>query len=831
MEPCAMRARAKRLLCKCLALFLISAATAVVASAGQEPEMSNVTPQVGSPEQAPKVESSSVPARQYDLYRDNWTETNWSFNSLGKNFLFDQEQIWTSPAKLGLVDTEWLVPMAGLTAGLIVTDRDFSGHLSHNPQTLRHYNTLSNAGLAGMLGAAGGMALWSVHSHNSHWRETGLLASEAALNSLVAVEAMKYTFGRDRPLQGSGAGHFFNGGQSFPSEHAAAAWSVAGVIAHEYPGPLPRLLAYGLASFISYSRVRSGQHFSSDVFVGGMLGNFVAQSVYANHHDPELGGSNWNSVKDIVRLEANVAPSSYGTPFVPLDSWVYASFDRLAALGFVDTEIAGIRPWTRTECARLTQDAVDALAGRETENTGAGSIILALQREFAADLEILGGGSNRRLQLESTYTRFTGIDGQPLNDSDHFGQTLINDFGRPYGEGFSNSTGFSGYATAGRFALYVRGEYQHAPAIPAYSLPVRQVIANVDANPLQPAQSIAATNQYQLLDTYVSANFSAWDISFGKQSLWWGPDQGGAMLISDNAAPMYMGRISRVTPFQLPWLFRFLGPVKTDFFFGKLSGHEFPADPLIHGEKISFKPTPNLEFGFSRTVVMGGVGRPFTLGALFNSYVSFTSSQNYGASDNPGKRTGGFDFSYRVPLLRNWLTIYSDSMSHDDPSPLAAPRRAAINPGLYFPRIPYVPKLELRVESVLTDSPTSVNHGGQYNYFDTFYHDLYTNDKNIIGSWIGREGQGYQAWSKYSFSARNVLQFGYRHARVSPDFIPGGGTVNDASAEFDFLIHHSLGISSRVQCEKWNYPILATFPQTNVTVSIQVTHWPRESVN
>jgi len=44
-----------------------------------------------------------------------------------------------------------------------------------------------------------------------------------------------------------------------------------------------------------------------------------------------------------------------------------------------------------------------------------------------------------------------------------------------------------------------------------------------------------------------------------------------------------------------------MGPVKLDFFFGKLSGNEFPPRPLIHGEKISFKPTRNLEFGFSRT--------------------------------------------------------------------------------------------------------------------------------------------------------------------------------------------------------------------------------------
>src|SRR5207244_9152347 len=62
-----------------------------------------------------------------------------------------------------------------------------------------------------------------------------------------------------------------------PSEHAAAAWSVAGVIAHEYPGPLTKFLAYGLASAVSYSRVCSRQHFPSDALIGSVLGDLVAQ--------------------------------------------------------------------------------------------------------------------------------------------------------------------------------------------------------------------------------------------------------------------------------------------------------------------------------------------------------------------------------------------------------------------------------------------------------------------------------------------------------------------------------------------------------------------------
>src|SRR5229473_2356700 len=207
------------------------------------------------------------------------------FEELGKRFLEDQKQIWTSPARLRFSDTDWLVPLSGITAGLFVTDRDFSKHLSQNPTTISHYKTLSNAGVAALVGGAGGMWLLGHASHNKHWSETGFLAGEATLNSLVAVESLKYSLRRERPYQGNGGGAFFqSGGTSFPSEHAAAAWSVAGVIAHEYPGPLTKLMAYGLASAVSFSRVRTNKHFPSDVFIGGMIGDLVAQHIFSEHH-------------------------------------------------------------------------------------------------------------------------------------------------------------------------------------------------------------------------------------------------------------------------------------------------------------------------------------------------------------------------------------------------------------------------------------------------------------------------------------------------------------------------------------------------------------------
>jgi hypothetical protein len=144
-----------------------------------------------------------------------------------------------------------------------------------------------------------------------------------------------------------------------------------------------------------------------------------------------------------------------------------------------------------------------------------------------------------------------------------------------------------------------------------------------------------------------------------------------------------------------------------------------------------------------------------------------------------------------------------------------------------MPRLPGFPKLDLRVEAVDTDPPTPRSTGGKYIYWDGFYHDLYTNKKNIIGSWIGREGVGFQAWSTYWFGPRNTLQFGYRHAMVPSDFIPGGESVNDGSIKLDWWVRRDLSVSTFVQYEKWKAPLLAPSPQSNWTSSIEISFQPQ----
>jgi hypothetical protein len=163
----------------------------------QAQEQSDSAEKQGTLRPQQKEKDTKQPERaNSDADLDPGTISHSGIKGLGEDFLYDQKAIWTSPAKLRFSDAEWLVPASGLAAGLFVTDSEFSTHLSNAPKTIQHYKTLSNAGIGALVGGAGGMWLLGHVKHNAHWSETGFLAGEAALNSLVLVEGMKYSLGR-----------------------------------------------------------------------------------------------------------------------------------------------------------------------------------------------------------------------------------------------------------------------------------------------------------------------------------------------------------------------------------------------------------------------------------------------------------------------------------------------------------------------------------------------------------------------------------------------------------------------------------------------------------
>ena len=57
--------------------------------------------------------------------------------------------------------------------------------------------------------------------------------------------------------------------------------------------------------------------------------------------------------------------------------------------------------------------------------------------------------------------------------------------------------------------------------------------------------------------------------------------------------------------------------------------------------------------------------------------------------------------NYRIPYLRDWVTIYTDSLTTDNITAFADLPRAAFAPGIYLTHFPKLPKWDLRLEACL----------------------------------------------------------------------------------------------------------------------------------
>jgi hypothetical protein len=94
----------------------------------------------------------------------------------------------------------------------------------------------------------------------------------------------------------------------------------------------------------------------------------------------------------------------------------------------------------------------------------------------------------------------------------------------------------------------------------------------------------------------------------------------------------------------------------------------------------------------------------------------------------------------------------------------------------------------------------------------------------LIGDWVGREGMGFQAWTNYSFIPKS------RHAKVAPDFIPGGETLNDVALKGMCWFRRDLtsqGPSSTKSGPLPSSPRPLKTNWTTWTTTVEISFWPK----
>jgi hypothetical protein len=172
------------------------------------------------------------------------------------------------------------------------------------------------------------------------------------------------------------------------------------------------------------------------------------------------------------------------------------------------------------------------------------------------------------------------------------------------------------------------------------------------------------------------------------------------------------------------------------------------------------------------------------------------------------------------------LKLYVDTFTDDELFPLAYPTHSAWSPGFYLARLPHLPHMDFRAEGYLTPRRS---FPGFY-YFNVHYLSGYTNDRQLLGSWIGRESNGYQLWSTWWISPRSSVQAHARQQNASSVFLRGGD-LRDLGVSADLALSPHWQLGADVQQERWRFPLLANAPTNNVIATIQLSFRPKAGDN
>jgi membrane-associated phospholipid phosphatase len=199
--------------------------------------------------------------------------------------------MWLFPVKLA-EGHHWLPSalVVGGTAALIATDPETMPHFRQTT-AFHGFNRVFTSAVSGGIIAVVPATFYaaSLIRKNSYDQATALLAGEAVVDGAVLMVVVKSITQRLRPTDLAANGNysdtFFQSsrspigkGTSFPSGHALMSFSVATVFARRYRQHrwVP-YVAYSLAGALSFSRVTTGAHFPSDIFIGAALGYAIAR--------------------------------------------------------------------------------------------------------------------------------------------------------------------------------------------------------------------------------------------------------------------------------------------------------------------------------------------------------------------------------------------------------------------------------------------------------------------------------------------------------------------------------------------------------------------------
>ena len=293
------------------------------------------------------------------------------------------------------------------------------------------------------------------------------------------------------------------------------------------------------------------------------------------------------------------------SPYVPIMDPAYRELDALAAIGLVEVPSLVQRPYSRLVFGRLTKQArINLDSSPDTEGRFREALV-SLEKGFAVEIALLCDNTGppcavvhptsvlREMRADFTMASSPGRDMRTAYAPEDFIGGVVNPL-LQRNSGRILSDGLTG-------GLESTLDIQVTSHVSAQLRPRAWVARPRGATELGDAT---------LLDGYLRGVFGGFALEVGRNHLLRGRSRDAGPLLSNNSRGLDMVRLSRESPWRLPWLFRLLGPVTGAAWVADLGSDRFIPHSKLIGFELGARPNRYIELGLSLLNQQGGEGAP-----------------------------------------------------------------------------------------------------------------------------------------------------------------------------------------------------------------------------
>ncbi len=454
---------------------------------------------------------------------------------------------------------------------------------------------------------------------------------------------------------------------------------------------------------------------------------------------------------------------------IPLDSPLYLYLEKLAGFGLIASDVKGLKPFAKSEAARLLLEAEANLPQFDGAGVAFATELLQRVRELIPREAALYADSAQAPPvaynpLSAARLRYVYLDGVPRSYvrevRDPANQSAFGFIGgnlRPLSPGIIHTTGTEGTPLVenNEGVIYRRGHNAELRwSMEGYGGDWGAVL--VEPLLLHTPDSDAL----RLQKGYVKLGGGGLDLEVGRDANWFGPGYRGTTILTNNARNFDMVKLSSPEPVAVDWIKEHLGELKYALILSRFDETGTGAglrQPWFLGLKFALKPKPWFEIGGTLVRQEGGPG--------FTGSVPLKDKIFGGADNDHINSIAGVDLRFRIPWLRN-TEVYGEYSGED--SAAFWPIVESYVAGFYIPRLTPSGKDDFRFEYFW---------GSVMAYGDWQFPAGYVYHGMTPGHSQGTAAQDFFARYCHWFSARNNLALEYFHTdRGKVGKLPGQST-------------------------------------------------------